>query len=413
MSLTSFLTQSPAINQQNQGQAFQSLPQWYNDYASGILSNAAQFAGQGPPMFPGPQVAGLTPDQQASYGTVQGQQGVGSGLAQQGFNTVSGAAGMPNASQASNPYLQQSQSGIYGALGQPNAAQAGNPYLNAASAPISSQMGQFMNPYMQNVVNTGNTLTSRNFTENVLPALQDQFTAAGQVGGGSQQGLYAERMARDLNLNQQMASGNLLAGGFNTALQGAQGQQQLYGQLGANAGNLANAAQGTGLYGAGLLGSLGSTAGGMANASQQTGIGAGLAQGFLGSTVQNNALQQAMAQNQMGQQQQAQTQQNYNTALNNYMQQFNWPMTASGAMGQALGSVIAPMGQQRYDYGSPPAGYGGSPLGSALGTYGLVSGLGNIFGFGSKGGRVQSYKKGGRVLHLKPRVKSPLEYSHG
>lgn len=414
MSLTSFLTQSPAINQQGINQTSTQLPQWYSDYASGILSNAAQWGQQGAPIFPGPQVAGLSPDQQSSYGTVAGQQGVGSGIAQQGVNQVQNTLGQPNALQAGSPYLNSSAGGIYGSLGMQNASQAASPYLNAAAQPISGQMGQFMNPYLNQVVNTNNYLTNRQFNEQVLPNLQNQFTQAGQVYGGSNQGVFANQLARNLNLNQLMSNANTLAGGFNTALQGATQQQGLLGSLGSSAGQLANAAQGTNLYGAGLLGSLGSTAGGLANAAQNTGIGGGTALGNLGSTEQNNALNQAYAQNQMGLQQQQQTQANYNAAMNNFNTQFNWPLTASQGMQSALAGIQTPQGISSYNYASPQAGYGLSPIQAGMGTYGGISNLASALGI-ARGGHIRTYARGGRVVRplLRMRRKSPLEISCG
>lgn len=407
MSLTSFLTQSPAVNQQQTGQISQALPQWYADYTAGILSNAAQFANQGYNPYPGPQVAGPSADQQSSYGTVNQATGLGQGIAQQGVGMLNNSMAGPNPLQTANPYLQSANQGIQGALGQPNAAQAGNPYLQSASSPVSGQIGQFMNPYMNDVVNTGNFLTSRNFNENVLPGLQDQFTQAGQVGGGTRQGLMAERMGRDLNLNQQMASGNLLAGGFNTALGGAQGQQQLLAGIGNTAGNLANAAQGTGLYGAGLQAGLGSTAGGLAGSGEALGISGANTLGGLGTTAQGNALQQAMVQNQMGQQQQQNTQANYNVGLQNFLQQQQYPLMASQAMGSALQGIQVPSATTSYGYQTPQAGYGNSPLTNMLGTYAGVSGLGNALGYGARGGYVRM-AKGGRVRKTLT-LKSPLQ----
>lgn len=412
MSLTSFLAQSPAINSQSTGSSSTSLPPWYSQYISGILSNAAGWAQQGAPIFPGPQVAPLTQAQQASYNTVNNATGLGSGIAQQGVGMVNNAMGQPNASQAANPYLGQAQRGIQGAMGMPNAAQAGNPYVQSAASPISSQMGQFMNPFLNQVVQGNQQLQNLNFQENVLPALQDQFTSAGQVGGGTRQGVYANQAARNMDLANAIAGGQTLAGGFNTALSGATGQQQLLGQLGSTAGSLANQAQGTGLYGAGLLSSLGSTAGGLANASQQTGIAGGNALGNLGTTAQNNALNQALVQNQMGLQQQAQQQQNYNVANQNYQTQFNWPLTAAQGMGSALAGMQIPTASSNYGYQSPQATYGQSPLGSALSTGLSAYGMGNIFGYGNKGGSVRGFKRGGPVKGTL-RLKSPLEVAYG
>jgi hypothetical protein len=438
--------------QQTLNQSSTTLPQWYTDYTQGILQNAAQWANQGPQIYGGPQVAPLSGDQQQSYQTVQGAQGLGTNQALQGANiatnalgqqsplqaanpflsaasnTAGSALGQPNALQAANPYLQSAQSGIQSALGQPNAMQAANPYLQGAAAPISSQMGQFMNPYMKDVVNATDQLSAQNFNQNVLPALQDQFTQAGQVLGSTRQGEYAQKLGAAENLNEQMANSSLLASGFNTALGGAEAQQQALAGLAGTAANAANAAQGTGLYGAGLTAGLGSTAGGLQNAAQQTGLsGAGLygnlglgagnlqnagvgtqlaganTLGNLGTTALNNTLNQATLQNQMGQQQQAQTQANYNVPYQQFQQQANFPLAASQAMQGALQGIQVPYGVTNYNY-SPYAQsssglqnlVGGAVSGQQLGS--IIGNLGNIFGGAKKGGHIKMASGGPSYL---------------
>jgi hypothetical protein len=408
VSLTSFLTQNPAQYAPGTSQSYSSLPQWYTDYASGILSNASQYANQQAPIYPGPQVAPLTQDQQSSYGTVQGQQGVGSGIAQQGVNSLNQSMAQPNAAQAGNPYLASAQRGIQNALGMQNASQAAQPYMNQADQPLSQTMQQFMNPYSQQVVNANNALTNQAFRDQVMPSLQNQFTQAGQVYGGSNQGTYAAQLGQRLQANELASNANTLSQGFNTALGGAQAQAGIQSGLANTAGNLANAAQGTGLYGAGLTSGIGSTAGSLANAAQQTGISGGLGLGSLGSTVENNALNQALMQNQMGQQQQAQTQANYNVGMNNYMQQFNWPMQGAQAMGSALSGIQVPQGSTNYTYGLQGMG-AGSPLQQGIGAGSGIAGILQGFGIAAKGGHVRM-ARGGQVKRktIRPKFYSPL-----
>jgi hypothetical protein len=460
MSLTSFLTQQPMQYQQTLNQSSTTLPQWYTDYTQGILQNAAQFANQGYQQYQGPQVAPLSSDQQASYGTVQGAKGLGANQALQGAgiatnalgqasplqtanpylsaanNTLGSTLGQPNAMQTASPYLQSAQQGINSSLQQPNALQAANPYLQGAATPLSQQMQDFMNPYLNQVANASNQLSAQNFTQNVLPALQDQFTQAGQVYGGSRQGEYAQKLGAAEDLNERMATASTLASGFNTALGGAEAQQQALAGMAGTAANAANAAQGTGLYGAGLTAGLGSTAGGLQNAAQQTGLsGAGLygnlgmgagnlqnagvgtqlagasTLGNLGTSALNNTLSQAMLQNQMGQQQQAQTQANYNVPMQQFQQQSQWPLTAAAAMQSALQGIQVPTGTTNYSYS--PYGQSSSGLqqllGGALSGQGLASSLSGFLGgqqnpgvYSGGGYSLQDYgvgaKKGGHIM---------------
>ena len=356
MSLTSFLTQDPMTYTPMTGQTSTQLPQWYNDYTQGILQNAAQWANQGYQAYQGPKVAPLSQDQQTSYGTVAGTQGLGQGIAQQGVGAIQGA------------------------MAQPNASQAAQPFLNSAAAPISSQMGQFMNPYSQQVAQTGMNLMNTQFNQQVLPGLQNQFTQAGQVYGGSNQGVYGAELGAQLGGQEAAATANTLSQGFNTALGGAEQQAGLY---------------------SGLAG----TAGGLANAAQNTGIGAGYGLGSVGTMAQNNALNQAQVQNQMGQQQQAQTQQNYNTGYQDFLNQTNYPLTAAQGMQGALSGIQVPQGTTQYSYS--PYGYGMSPLAQGAATYGGLNSM-----FGTNGSLSGVMAKGGQpraVLSLRKRLPSAYQ----
>lgn len=399
MSLSSFLTQAPINYAQTGSQQSTSMPTWYNDYTQGILQNAAQWANQGYQAYPGPQVAGLTPDQQSSYATVNNASG--NGTVNQGIGAANNALAAPNASQAASPYLNSAQSGINSALSGPNALSAASPYLNAASQPLSSQMSQFMNPYINNVVNTSNQLSANNFNQNVLPALNDEFSKAGQVYGGSQQGLYSQRLGAQENLNEQNTDASLLASGYNTALGGAEAQSNINAGLGSTAANAANASQSNALYGSGLTAGLGSTAGSLANASQQTGLSGASILGSLGTQQQSNALNQALAQNQMGTQQQQQTQNNYNTEYQNFLNQTNFPALAAQEMGGALSGIQIPTAQNYY--GTSPYSTSSTGLQNVAGLTGLGTQLGSLYG-------AATAARGGHARN--GRVKSPLQRAH-
>lgn len=423
MSLSSFLTQAPINYAQSGSQTSTALPSWYNDYTQGILQNAAQFANQGYQAYPGPQVAPLNPLQQGAASTVYNQTGVGSGIAQQGVNAANNALAGPNASQASTPYLQAAQKGIGSALQGPNALTASNPYLSAAATPTSSQIGNYLNPYINDVVNSTDALSARNFNENVLPALQDQFSQAGQVYGGTRQGYGAALLGSQEQLNEQMANASLLSSGYNTALQGAQTQAQILGGLGSTAANAGNAVQGNALYGSGLTAGLGSTAGSLANATQQTGLSGAQTLGNLGTTEQNNAISQALAQNAFGTQQQQQQQNQYSTAYQNFLNQTQFPALAAQEMGSALQGIQVPTATTNYStlpYGQSSTGLqniaGGAGLGLNLGS--LLSGYNPYTGTAlpsARGGRIRRsalndlrpLARGGTVSYL-PTVRSVL-----
>lgn len=416
MSLSSFLTQAPVNYAQSGSQTSSALPSWYTDYTQGILNNAAQFANQGYQAYPGPQVAGPTADQLNSYGGVNSASGrAGVVGAENGQATAQSALNAPSALTAAKPYLGQANSGIQSALHGPNASTAAQPFMSAAGQPLSQQMGQFMNPYINDVVNATNKISARNFNENVMPGLQDQFTRAGQVYGGTRQGEFAERLGRDEQLNQQMTDASLLSSGFNTALGGAQAQAGINSGLAGTAANAANAAQGNALYGSGLTAGLGSTAGSLANASQQTGLAGAQTLGSLGAQQQQAALQQATLQNQMGTQQQQQTQNNYNTQYQNFLNQTQFPAMASQVMGSALQGIQVPSSTTNYQ--TAPIGQGTTGFQNLAGGIGLGTQIGSILN-SARGGSV-SFARGGPAhvsflpnvrptLGIKLRYRSPL-----
>ena len=163
---------------------------------------------------------------------------------------------------------QQQQTGIQNVN---QAATQGQGYFNAAAGltsmasptnvgPVNNQqISQYMNPYIQSVVNPTAQLLNQ----------QQQAQMSGQTGqaiqqgafGGDRAGLAAANLAGQQSLAFSNAINPLYSQGYNTALQTAQqqqgvnlGQQQANNQLllqqGAQFGNLGTGAQGAALQGA-------------------------------------------------------------------------------------------------------------------------------------------------------------------
>lgn len=164
---------------------------------------------------------------------------------------------------------------IENALGRNIYGNEVRPYLQrGTTAPGAEEVGQFFNPYQQQVVENIGRMGSRNLLENILPRIQDRFIASGQYGSTGHQNL-TNRAIRDTQEGISNAQSNALQGGYNTALQAALGQQEKQLQAGQLAGtaagrdverqllgsealqNLAGAEQLYGLRGAGVLSQLG------------------------------------------------------------------------------------------------------------------------------------------------------------
>lgn len=296
------------------------LPPWYQAYTNNILTRATQFANEPYTPYQGPRIASATPLTNDAYTNATG--------------LASGTA-----------HTQDTAQNLITSAGKnPTAFQAANPYLQAAAAPTYSNVDKYMNPYNRAVTDEIARLGNRNFTENVLPALNDQFVGAGNIlGSTTRSAELAERAARDNQATILGQQANVLQSGFGQAQNAA----------GADASRMA-----------GLAG----TAGNLQDTSTRTTAGLGTdlsnanAQGINSKTTALNA------QNILGQQQQQQTQNNYNLAYQDFLNQKNYPMQQVAALQTGLQGIQVPTATQSYNYGSQ-TGDGASVLGQLGGLF--------------------------------------------
>ena len=140
-------------------------PSWYTDY----LSNLAQ--------------QGSTAAANANYVGAQP-------LQQQAFTNVAQNVGnyQPGLTAATN---------LAEAAGQGSALAAANPYLQAASQTAPSVIGNYMNPYTQNVVSEIGRLGQQNIAQNLAPGATAGAVGSGQFG--SRRGAQVDRKSTRLN----------------------------------------------------------------------------------------------------------------------------------------------------------------------------------------------------------------------
>jgi len=221
-----------------------------------------------------PTVASLDPNQTQAYSQVQKNS--------TGFNSPTGMnAGLTNAATAMKAY-QNSNTATGLSTGQtsylsPNtpttwlgnagtnwksavdanpatvgtgnlassATSAGNittnadPYLTSADKAAYSDVGNYMNPYQQNVMDTLAQQAGRNLSENLLPQVSDQFIKAGQFGG-NRMGEFGARALRDTQQTLLQEQGKLANQGYTQALTANQTDLARQATLGQTAGNLAS-----------------------------------------------------------------------------------------------------------------------------------------------------------------------------
>ena len=221
----------------------------------------------------------------------------------------------PIGTTASNPNFNVNTAASQGLQQAMNTTAAGQGYNSA------QQAGQYMNPYVQNVIGGlgRNAMSNYQKQANQLGA---EATAAGAFGG-SRHGVAQGTMAADVqnNLNQQV--GNLMYQGYGDAMSRAAQDQQMRMGAASQLGNLSN-------------------------------LGFGMGQTINQNLSQQGAMQQAlqqMAMDKAGQQYQGYAQSPY-TALSAYTQALGstpYPQTTTQSQ-QSSNGLMDYLGMGLYGY---------------------------------------------------------------
>lgn len=312
------------------GSTTSDIPQFMSDYTQGLIARANAIAAEPYQQYGGPRVAGFTPDTQNAFNVTRQAAGSYMGpLAQAlGLTEQAAAPGASGLAQA-QPYLNQAAQGFTG-----------------------NNVQQYMDPYVQNVIDRAKLEANRNYTENILPTLDNKFTASGQYGS-SAMAREANRAARDVTEGLQSQA--------NAALSGAYTQ----------AGNLFNTDQARQL-------AVGQTTGQLAGQQQGAMLQAGQQLGALGQAQQALGLQGAAALDTIGQEQQAQNQKNLDVAYQDFLNQTQYPRQTIDWMSSVIRGLPAPVSTTNTSTG-PGSTFQPSPL-SQLGSLGTgVAGLYELF----------------------------------
>jgi hypothetical protein len=335
----------------------QELPAWYQPLVAESIARARGVANQAYQPYTGSRIQGFTPDQLASFGTVQGAQGSWNPYANMAQSQFNQASGLPGAFDTASPYLgmaanignQDQTAGYLGAAtGDINQAQmmsglgAASPYLGAAGQTFPGSVDAYMSPYTDKVLDTIASRGARNLQENLMPAVGDTFMGSGQFGSERHRD-FANRALRDTQegiLNQQAsalesgyqtagnlfnADANRMAGLANTAggltgadatrsLAAAQGRQGLANTALSQAGQQINSNLGVATGAGNLLGQ---------DIQNRTGLGQSYFN--LGQGIQGLQYTDAAAQGAIGQQQQQLGQTSLDTAYKDFLEQRNYP----------------------------------------------------------------------------------------
>lgn len=343
-----FLTEGRQIPEGSALRATQSqtvLPEWYTNYAMDMLANQQALAQRPFPLPPMPRVAEFSPTQQ------------------RGFEMTGQAA------TAYQPALGQATQATQQAIGAPGGLGAAQPYLTQAGQTSVSNIGQYMNPYMEQVIDRIGQLGARNLSERILPEVEGRYIAAGQLGfGGRQPGMGTPsgmmtdtaRAIRDTQDDILAAQAGALQRGYTEAADLA----------GTDLGRQATLASTAGQLG-------GQDLGRQLDASQQL--------ASMGQMGQQLGLAGAGALERVGGVQQSQAQRNLDVAYEDFLRQQNYPQEQINAMlatfkGAAQG---IPTGEQVF--GIEPTGRPAEYApGTAASIAGVLTGLGSVLAAGRK-----------------------------
>lgn len=295
LNIGSFLTEGAQIPQGSALKAVQSqtvLPEWYTNYAMELLANQQALAQRPFPLAPMPRVAEFSPTQQ------------------QGFAMTGQAAG------AYQPTLGQATQTTQQALGAPGALATAQPYITQAGQTSVANIGQYMNPFQEQVVDRIGQLAARNLSERILPEVEGRYISAGQLGfGGRQPGQAAPSglltdTARAIRDTQEA-----------TLAQQAQALQSGYSEAARLAGTDLSRIAG-----------LGETVGGLARGDVTQQLAGAQQLAGMGEQAQRLGLTGAGALERVGGVQQSQAQRNLDVAYEDFLRQQGFPQEQINAM---------------------------------------------------------------------------------
>ena len=193
------------------------LPTWYQQYLSGIAGKATQIAGNQASMdVPAQSVAGFNSDQTQAFQNTRDAQGSWQPDINAATQTAAGING--NAGSLVNQGLNAVAGPARDTAGQVTGY--GNAAMGSVAGPAqtwdTSQAQKYMSPYTSQVIDNIQRLGQRNLTENLLPAVQDQFIGSGGFGSTRNADILG-RTVRDANTDINGQVTNALNSGYTNA----------------------------------------------------------------------------------------------------------------------------------------------------------------------------------------------------
>ena len=378
------------------------LPEYVQPYFEEVLERTSAESQQPYQTFPGQRLAEFSPEQEASFlaATQIGQQGIPPQLPVATFRAAQAAQYRPTTQPVFDPTrsaVDIYQSGLFDPtrsaedISQSGKYQPGQFTSATFTDPAVAQ--QYMNPFVENVIDVQRQRAEQRFAEDVLPGLDARAVQQGAYGGSRAEltrGLAGQRLEdrlAEVEAGQRAQAYTAGQAAFEADQQRRLRAEQLgdtaaqqaarLGLTGAELRDRAYQQAATlGLTGAELRDRAYQQAGRMGIAGEQVGIQAAQQLSALGAQEQALGLRGADVLRQVGEQRQGFEQQGLDIQLADFISQRDFPRQQLGWYGGILHGVPVTPSQESATYRQPPdmasqlMGYGLGGLGLARSVMG-------------------------------------------
>lgn len=299
------------------------IPEWYTNYAQQTLANQQAVANKPFTPYTGDRVAGINDTEKQAKELALDATTNYQGTLQQALQGTN-AAGGRSTTGAAQPWIDRASdssglatannsldlaSGLTAASTNALGINMAQPYLDMAGQKATDTVTDYMNPYIDNVINRYGELGARTLREKLLPEIGDRYVSAGQDGyGPASTGMTTEslRALRDVNDSVQSQMLTAMSEGYDKAMGYAQTDAARMGQVASTAGSLGAQQQGALASAASNMASIGGQQANITQSQQQllASLAGQIAQNYGQDTA--NQLAQSGQLAQLAQQMQAQ-----------------------------------------------------------------------------------------------------------
>lgn len=379
----------PPPNVNSNGVQTTQVPAYLQQYHEGVLARGNQIASQPYQKYGKQRLAKVDPSLKAGWNMAgQAADSYQPMFAQAGGQLDQAAEG--DAAGAAQPWLDKA--------GGMSATANAQPALDMAMQSAPGQIGAHMSPYLTGVVDQIGIKGAQNLSENLLPAMGDDFIRSGQLGSSRHMSAAGKAMS-DTQEAVSNAQNQALHQGYVTALGSAQNDMNRYAQVGATQGNLTLGEQQN-------TGALGQMAGNLDSVDTRNALDTANAQVSLGKSTQAAGLTGAAALETVGRGRMGEEQKNLDTAYQDFKDQREYPRNNVDWMA-GLTKGQPNMGGSVYTDSNAPlpgSSYGPSGLAQIAGGVSLANAFGK-----AKGGYIDATEaEEAGVLHKIKRRPPPI-----